>query len=244
MDVSEIQQSNDIESVGIPADLLAMVHEKPSVDPTPEQIAQAEDKVRVDVEKVAEENPQSRFRILNSPIKKPGTCFVCKSSGGDGRQFIDFNRTLEWFGVVYLCTFCVQEICSLIGFAPSDVFEGAIDGLQSDLSNVDDRYVETKVKLDAAMVLLRDHLNGNCSPVIDPVEISEAELVESGDAIQDGEGSESSSSEHDESSIGTESDSDESDPIKGPDDISGSSGDDEPESKPVGNRRRSTKSTG
>lgn len=242
MDVSEIQQSNDIEPVGIPADLLALVHEKPSVDPTPEQIEQAENKVRVDVEKVAEENPQSRFRILNAPIKKPGTCFVCKSSGGDGRQFVDFNKTLEWFGVVYLCTFCAQEIVTLLGFAPSDVFNGAIDGLRSDLSNSDDLYVETKGKLDAAMVLLRNHLNGDCHPVSDLLEIPEAELVEFGDPVPDVEGSESPSDEHDESPTGDESDPDESAPLEGPDDVSGPTGDDEPIAART--RRRSSKSTG
>lgn len=237
IDRPEITQENDIngdftsKSV-ISDDLLAIVHQAPSVDPEVAVREKTHAELAVDAEKVAEENPQSRFRILDIPIKKPGVCALCGDAGGDGRQFVDFGKTVEWYGVVYFCTACVTEAAKLIGLdAKSSDYNLAMANLQTEISNGDDRYVETKVKLDAAMVLLR---NCHCSdPVTDvpAVEVPEAELIESDSSVDNGE-----------STDGNESDSDESAVVEGPDDIPADSGDDEFTAS--GRRRRTRKSDG
>lgn len=251
MDVNEIGQSNDIEgNLPIPPDLMAIVHMPPSVDPEPEEVEQVKAELSVDALKVAEENPNSRFTILNSPIKKPGVCALCTSPGGDGRQFVDFGKSVEWYGVVYFCTFCVSEAARLLGLAPKSDWVQAAENLQAEISNVDDKYVEAKVKLDAAMVLLRDHLNGDCLPSVPADEISEAELVEPDNS--DGSNSEECDPEFeklepvvgdDGPTVEDESDSDELAVEQGSDDVSESASNDEPVAA-TKSRRRTTKSDG
>jgi hypothetical protein len=245
--VNEIEQSNDIDgNVPIPPDLMAIVHMPPSRDPEPEEVEQVKAELAVDAVKVAEENPHSRFTILDSPIKKPGVCALCTSPGGDGRQFVDFGKSVEWYGVVYFCTFCVSEAAALLGFAPMSNWTNAEHNLQQSISEVDDLYVDAKVKLDAAMVLLRDHLNGDCLPSVPADEISEAELVEPDNS--DGSDSEERDAElqelelvvgDDGPPVEDESDSDELAPKQGSDDIPADSGDDKFTAS--GRRRRTTK---
>lgn len=169
-----IQQDNNIDAdfdgsgtPGIPQDLLAIVLQPPSVDAEPEEIEQVENGVvKVDVEKVTEENAQSRFRVTDTATLKPGTCVLCKSSGGDGRQFVDLGIQVTWVGAIYFCTFCVAEVANILGYERRSVWTLAHENLQEEISQGDDRYVEAKVKLDAALLLLRDCNCGNLGPVV------------------------------------------------------------------------------
>jgi len=249
--VNEIEQSNDIEgNVPIPPDLMAIVHRPPSVDPEPEEVPKVLENLAVDAIKVAEENPNSRFVILDTPIKKPGVCALCGAPGGDGRQFVDFGKSLEWYGVVYFCTFCVSEAAALLGFAPMSNWTNAEHNLQQSISEIDDRYVEAKVKLDAAMVLLRDHFNGDCMSRVPADEIPEAELVEFGNS--DGPNSEECDPEFEKlepvvgdngPTVEDEPDSDELASEQGPDDVSESPSNDEPVTA-AKSRRRTAKPAG
>lgn len=216
-DVPEIEQDNDIDGtfvegkpVGIPADLLALVHAAPSRDPEPEEIEQVAPKLDAAIVNTA--NPNSRFTLVDTAIHAPGTCILCKSAGGDGRQFLDLGIQITWVGALYFCTFCVTEAAKLLGLVPGFLLEASVECLQEEISNGDDRYVETKVKLDAAMVLLRDHLAGNCVPVADSLENAEADDA---DAIADARNSVSES----ESSDSNEPDADKSAPVEGTDDV-------------------------
>jgi hypothetical protein len=110
----------------------------------------------VDTVKVAEDNPNSRFKVLDNPILPPGTCIMCKSAGGDGRQFIDLGITVDWFGCIYFCTYCISEAGKLIGLAPKSDWALAEKNLQKEISKLDDLYVNAKVSLDAARLLLRN----------------------------------------------------------------------------------------
>lgn len=178
----------------------------------------------VDIEKVQEENPQSRFRISNVAQLAPGVCALCGSPGGDGRQFVDFGKTMNWYGVVYFCTFCVAEVAALLGFAHRGLFDEEINALQNGCSERDLEALGLKEKLDAAMVLVRNCTCSDSGIGIPSLEISEADVID------------------DESADEDESDVDESDPVEGSDDISATSdSDDEPESKPA---RRARKSAG
>jgi hypothetical protein len=235
-----IEQDNDVDTPfaisvpqGIPQHLQDLIQYQ-STDPDAEVIEQVNSEITVDADKVAEENPQSRFRILDVAIQKPGICFVCKDSGGDGRQFVDFNQTIEWYGVVYICTACVSEIAKLIGFATYLKYEELFKKYEKallDLGNANLEVQYVRERLDAANLLLRDHLNGDCGPSGPDLEIAEADVIE---PESDGDGSESSDR--------NESDADESDSVEGSDDISGSTGDDGGASKPT--VRRTRKSAG
>jgi hypothetical protein len=233
-----IEQDNDIEtpfdgsSEGpIPQHLQEIVQAPRSVDPEVEEIPQIHTDLTVDTEKVFEENAQSRFQILDLAIKKPGVCALCGSSGGDGRQFVDFGKSVEWYGVVYFFTFCISEAAKLLGLAPKSDYELALSNLQAEISKVDDMHIDAKVKLDAANLLLRNHLNGDCCTHVSDLDVPEAVIVES-----------ESSGVDDESSSGDESDADESDSVEGPDDVPADSGDDEFTAS--GRRRRPRKSAG
>lgn len=62
-------------------------------------------------------DPSGRFVIHEgSPPSAPGTCAVCRSCGGDGRTFVDFGFTQEFYGRVYFCSFCFEECTSYLGW--------------------------------------------------------------------------------------------------------------------------------
>lgn len=157
VDVPEAIQENDVDgdfTSGPPSaipDFLQEEIQRVSVDPE----AEAPPEKSIDVEKVAEENPQSRFRILDLAIRKPGVCFVCRSDGNDERQFVDFGKTVEWYGVVYICTFCASEVAKLLNFVPSGELE-EISGLHIAVSQRDCEIELLKEQLNAARVLLRN----------------------------------------------------------------------------------------
>lgn len=205
-DTPEIQQENDVEGsfvdapVGLSADLLAIIHEQQSVD-----LPKVEVEKELDVGKISEENPNSRFRILNLAIRKPGVCFVCGSDGNDERQFVDFGKTVDWYGVVYICTFCVFEVAKLLGLGLKSDWVLAQKNLQEEISKGDVRWIEAREELRAARLLLRnchcDNSNSSDSGPdsvqvdveSDPVpEQTSTDADESGDVQESGDVSETS----------------------------------------------------
>lgn len=173
----------------------------------------------VDVESVMAANPNSRFRVIDNPNLAPGVCALCGSAGGDGRQFVDFGKTVDWYGCVYFCTFCVTEAAKLLGLESVAHMGHFISALEDSLKAEEDSKRELQGKLNAAMVLLR---NCTCSPV-ESGDSGASGSVEIGDASESGD-----------------PEADESGDVERPDDVSESSGDVEPESKPK--RTRTTKS--
>lgn len=236
-DRPEVTQENDIDAsfgdvpVGIPPDLLAIVHMPRSVDPASEVIEKVNADLTVNAETVAEENPQSRFRILDTPIKKPGVCALCGDAGGDGRQFVDFGKSVEWYGVVYFCTVCVTEAAKLLGFGNVASEQNEIDRLRFEYEGLDLRQKYLQESYNAAMVLIRNCRCGPDGPYADSDEISEAELVEPEDSKLAGDATGSD-----------EPNSDELASQQGPDDIPADSGDDQFTAS--GRPRRTRKSSG
>ena len=171
----------------------------------------------VDVQQIAEEFPNSRFKITNVAILNPGICLVCRSAGGDGRQFVDFGKTVDFYGVVYVCTFCVAEVAQILGFTNNNE---QIVAAHNETVQLYNGLLKTSQEMENAFrTILR---NCHCELVID---LQPGTLVDV---------------EADPESDETESDSDESGDVEGPDDVSDSSDDDE--SAPAPRRRRSTKS--
>lgn len=204
-DRGEIVQENDVEGtfvdtapVNIPRDLMEAI-QRTSRDPDVEEVATVPVEVNVDADKVAEENPTSRFRILNAAIKKPGICILCRSAGGDGRQFVDFGQSVEFLGVVYFCTFCVGEVAKLLGYATYAKHDDLFKQYEASLLKLGNEVLETQFlreQLDAARLLLRNsHCDGcNCGDSVSDSVPVDVETVPDGDETSD-DGDESGSSE-------------------------------------------------
>lgn len=174
----------------------------------------------IDPEKFAAENPNSRFRISNVATLAPGTCILCKSDGGDGRQFIDLGITVEWFGAMYFCTFCIGEAAALIGFVVPDEHVKMLHKNEELILKYGNEKLEVErlqEQLSAARILLRNcHCGDNVTfPVSDVVDVEAIEEPESND-----------------------SDSDEYGGSEGPDDISESPADDESDAPKRSSRAR------
>lgn len=71
--------------------------------------------------------PTSRIQILDRPVAAPGKCIVCSAVDSDsGRKFVDFGEQIDWYGAVYFCTFCINELATVCSWASSVSLENAL----------------------------------------------------------------------------------------------------------------------
>lgn len=54
--------------------------------------------------------------VIPSPRMKPAKCILCGSVGADGRPFVDMGLYLDWYGVVYFCSYCMVAISNKLGY--------------------------------------------------------------------------------------------------------------------------------
>lgn len=99
-------------------------------------------------------------QILNIPIAAPGTCVICGSPGDDKRKFIDFNLTIDYFGVVYFCTFCFSEIANACNFIENSGYQSLLQRNQELKGALE----SANTRIESLNATLRDCFNGN-SPV-------------------------------------------------------------------------------
>lgn len=57
----------------------------------------------------------SKYRVLAVPDVSPGKCANCGASKNDGRKYIDFGLHVDWYGAVYLCGTCLQDVAREMG---------------------------------------------------------------------------------------------------------------------------------
>lgn len=57
----------------------------------------------------------SKYRIKEVPDVQPGKCANCGSSKNDGRKYIDFGLQVDWYGAVFLCGLCLEDIAKAMG---------------------------------------------------------------------------------------------------------------------------------
>lgn len=60
-----------------------------------------------------------RIQFIQQPIALPGICAICGFPGGpnsDGRQFVDWGLSLEFYGAVIFCTNCFKSGAEKLGF--------------------------------------------------------------------------------------------------------------------------------
>ncbi len=87
-----------------------------------------------------------RFRISDAPNALPGKCAVCgyAASGDtnqplDHRKYVDFGLDIDYYGTVYFCTDCVNELAKQLGYLlPEDADEIAAENvaLHSELARL------------------------------------------------------------------------------------------------------------
>jgi hypothetical protein len=84
----------------------------------------------------------------------PGTCAVCGASRNDDRQYVDFGLTVDYIGVIYFCTFCVQELVNRMGCLTreqSEKLENELDSARQTILN----FQAEKAAYDGAISTLR-----------------------------------------------------------------------------------------
>lgn len=64
----------------------------------------------------------SRFKLLDRPVAIPGKCVVC---GAVDRPVVDTTWSIDYYGVVYFCVFCLAEVAGVIGMIDSRLLEAA-----------------------------------------------------------------------------------------------------------------------
>jgi hypothetical protein len=57
----------------------------------------------------------SKYRIKDVPEFQPGKCANCGASKNDGRKYIDFGLLVDWYGTVYLCGHCLNDVSQAMG---------------------------------------------------------------------------------------------------------------------------------
>lgn len=96
-------------------------------------------------------HPSGRIKLLDSPVALPGKCAICGSIGGDGREFIDFGFELDYYGVIYFCSFCFSETAGSLGYIPPSAWKISEEEITEATNKVS--------KLEAENVKLRVALN-------------------------------------------------------------------------------------
>lgn len=57
----------------------------------------------------------SRYLIQDTPYYKPHKCSNCGSAKQDGRKYVNTGLELDFYGIVYFCTLCLDDIAKTVG---------------------------------------------------------------------------------------------------------------------------------
>jgi len=107
----------------------------------------------------------------------PGVCALCGASSPDGRKYVDTGWDIDWYGVVYFCSFCFTEIANHLGCLTKE----QTDILENELDVARQRIINFNAKeraLDDAIKYLRDsglfdYINDGDSPHLNPASVKE-----------------------------------------------------------------------
>jgi len=58
--------------------------------------------------------------ILEQPVSPPGCCFICGATSK--KWFFDLDKQAEWWGNIYFCCECFDEISRTAGFGNVQVY--------------------------------------------------------------------------------------------------------------------------
>lgn len=97
----------------------------------------------------------TKFQVVPAPIQVPGTCSSCGSSSNEDRDYVDFGLTLDFYGVVYFCTFCFNECANALGYISPEQARILEDQREYYALQVTNFYIKDKA-LNDAINLLRE----------------------------------------------------------------------------------------
>lgn len=52
----------------------------------------------------------SKYRVMGVPDVQPGKCANCGASKADGRKYIDIGLDIPWYGALFLCSHCLNDV--------------------------------------------------------------------------------------------------------------------------------------
>lgn len=64
----------------------------------------------------------SKITLTKDPMA-PACCAVCNKSSNGSTRFADFQRDLDYYGVVLICEDCSRELVVLLDFVPREQLE-------------------------------------------------------------------------------------------------------------------------
>jgi len=163
--------------------------------------------------------PTARFPVIaNGAYAAPGVCKFCGRSGNsDERGMTDSGHSDDFYGVVYICSYCVLEMAEQYGAAsPATMLRVLSDGHQRDLrlKGLSDRLDKAEGVLNALGAI--GLLDLSDAALSEPAVVSQAETL----PFVSDEDTDGTSDTGEEPQLET----DESDSVEGPHDPSGLTG--------------------
>lgn len=133
----------------------------------------------------------SKYAVLETPYYKPGKCANCGCSKNDGRKYVDFNLEIDWYGKVYLCTLCLDDIVTACGFYT--MYKNQIEELKNRVAELETQH-EVANKLDESVVKLAEELQEHYARLYPSGDGSSGNVADSGDlSVGNAQNSESGS---------------------------------------------------
>lgn len=62
------------------------------------------------------QSPSAKYQIIEQPGALPGCCFMCRADATNREWFVDIGLQWEFWGAVYLCNACLEEISGTVGW--------------------------------------------------------------------------------------------------------------------------------
>jgi len=129
------------------------------------------------------EDTSSRFAVLDRPMLPPGVCAVC---GSPSNPVIDFNLSVEWFGVVYFCLVCLNAAAEKAGLYEARQIQvklnrdlvGNLAVLAANLTEIKEAEADVLSGFDRFNRVLNLLLSLNGVPTEIPTDDTEAEPTE------------------------------------------------------------------
>lgn len=107
-----------------------------------------------------------RVRVVHgTPPASPGKCVICGNCGDKDSKFIDFGFDIDFYGVVYFCKDCINQVLTILMYVPIEELEKVVS-----------EKIEVQFKLEALEAQNKELLSvidslqrhGFAAPVTDP----------------------------------------------------------------------------
>lgn len=112
----------------------------------------------------------SKYRVLAVPDVQPGKCANCGSSKADGRKYIDIGLEISWYGALFLCSLCLEDVARNVGL---------FDEIEEELQVAKDKLLDRKFLLERGEFLQNEltHVFEEVKEYLDTVGVRPSEPV-------------------------------------------------------------------